>query len=58
MLAVFDEFKAACSHFGWDAVHSYTQNPKFVKIFEGGFKIDDIEHDDETYEVWRWELQP
>lgn len=54
---VFEETKEAAAFFGWDALHTYTDNPKFTKLFKGGFKINEFSHNEETYEVWRWELQ-
>lgn len=55
--AVFEEVKRAAQFFGWDAVHTYTDNPKFASLFEGGFKIKSFTFNETDYEVWRWELE-
>lgn len=56
MYSVMDELKIACTYYGWDAIHSYTPNPKFGKML-GGFKIDEFDCMGKHYEVLRWELQ-
>lgn len=56
MWAVLEELKEACRYYGWDAIHSYTPNPKFGKML-GGFKIDEFDAAGEHYEVLRWELE-
>jgi len=56
MYEVFALIKEYSFMHGWDAIHSYTSNPKFAMKLEGAFKIDEFEIEDTTFEVIRWEL--
>lgn len=55
---LFESITDACIYFGWSALHAYTPNPKFAKMFGDPRVIDEVVVDGQNLEVLRWELEP
>ena len=53
----WEEVKQLAVDAGWDAIHSYTQNHKFVKKFGGVQIAKVIGLTGEEYGVYRWDLK-
>lgn len=57
MKAAWETLKRKASKEGWGAIHSYTQNHKFVRKFGGEMVAKVIGITGEEYGVYRWELK-
>lgn len=42
---------------GFDCVHTYTSNTRFVEFLGGGEKLDEVEFEGNKLGVYQWQLQ-
>ncbi len=55
---ILKEMLTLAEFYGVDEMYTYTKDPKFVQLSGNAIYDDTIDVQGETFEVYRWELQP
>lgn len=56
LLIIWATIKAKCYYLGYEAIYTYTRDPRIVKFFPNGEELGDYEYQGQNYKVFQWVL--